>query len=222
MCPTCGNVCSPDFKAEKTKELRARLSSIKKSADEIEEARKKLMQKINDGQFARDSLEKQATSIGSLIAVIQRAEKLPSLKERLKAIGGVTPESNEAEIRDIRDKMESLRLRSNTCAKKRQSLANTRSYAKNIAEAELKHKAALAQLAAFKETTKILEKEQENAMESAFKPILSIAEQFSRGIFKTPLEYNDGDLGRYEKGVWVSIDLFSGTEKAIAFCRQLS
>jgi hypothetical protein len=55
-----------------------------------------------------------------------------------------------------------------------------------------------------------------------FVPILKVAERFTRGIFKDPLIFTEGQLGislasKFGEGVYIPHRTFSGTEQAIAF-----
>ena len=43
------------------------------------------------------------------------------------------------------------------------------------------------------------------------------AARFTAGILRSPLVYQDGDLGRFEGDKFISWETFSGTEEALAF-----
>jgi hypothetical protein len=58
---------------------------------------------------------------------------------------------------------------------------------------------------------------QEDMVAGAFGKILSIANTITTGILKTPLEYRDGEIGRFEGPTWISHRTFSGLEKAISY-----
>jgi hypothetical protein len=50
---------------------------------------------------------------------------------------------------------------------------------------------------------------------AAFGPLLQTANRFVAGILPTPLEYRDGEIGRYQAGAWVPVRCFGGTMTAI-------
>lgn len=216
-CPTCGNNYSKEFKEHARKNVADRINA---NNEAFKIASKEKGEYTRDGQAKReqhDNLVKRVESMGSLLAKVTEGNRLPILRERLVKLGSpVEIDNKEAEDAE-RAKLVPINERASSLKKKRQILANTLAYAKSVAEAEEKTKAGNAEMTAYKLTVKLLEGEQEEVMDASFKPILSIAENFSRGIFKTPLEYNEGELGRYEKGIWVSIDLFSGAEQVVAY-----
>jgi DNA repair exonuclease SbcCD ATPase subunit len=62
-----------------------------------------------------------------------------------------------------------------------------------------------------------LETVQREMVESAFGALLARANTIMGSLLPSPLEYRDGELGRYNGGTWVSHETFSGTEKALAY-----
>lgn len=58
---------------------------------------------------------------------------------------------------------------------------------------------------------------QAKIVEAAFNGLLKIARQFTDGLLLSALEYRDGELGRNQDGVWVSHEVFSGTEKLLTY-----
>ena len=54
-------------------------------------------------------------------------------------------------------------------------------------------------------------------VEDAFRPLLTVANSFFGAILKSPLAYNDGEIGTWREGVWVGHRTFSGTEKALCY-----
>src|SRR5206468_3649845 len=62
----------------------------------------------------------------------------------------------------------------------------------------------------------VLEATRNQFMQSGFGPFLQVANEFAKGILRTPLEFQHGEIGRVdEKGRWVSSATFSGTEAAV-------
>lgn len=82
------------------------------------------------------------------------------------------------------------------------------------AEARLKHKAAEE---VFKLGIAAVKKLQQEMIDAALRALMGVANKFTTGILKAPLEYRDGDIGYVNDGQWVSHECFSGTEEALAY-----
>lgn len=67
------------------------------------------------------------------------------------------------------------------------------------------------------EAVKAMEKLQVKLVEDAFGVIMAKANRLVEGIMLSPLEYKDGEIGRWNGGTWVPHKTFSGTEKALGY-----
>jgi hypothetical protein len=77
---------------------------------------------------------------------------------------------------------------------------------------------AQAEYAVLKAVVKLLEEKQSGMVDEVFARLLATANKLAGSILKSPLAYQDGEVGRWaDKGVWVPIRAFSGTEEAVAF-----
>ena len=85
------------------------------------------------------------------------------------------------------------------------------------AQALLQHAAVVAEKDVLAEAVTMIEALQAEMVKQAFGPLLDRANAITSGILKTPMEYRDGELGRFEGATWISHRTFSGTEKAIAY-----
>jgi hypothetical protein len=75
-----------------------------------------------------------------------------------------------------------------------------------------------AELHAFKHALTKMTEHQARLSDSAVKQLLAVANQFVEGLLKSPLCVKEGEIGRYEgKSTWVAHEVFSGTEKLIAY-----
>lgn len=85
------------------------------------------------------------------------------------------------------------------------------------AQAVIQRQEITAEVEVIKEAVKMFDAFQEQMVKEVFTELLVTANKVTQGILKTPLEYKDGEIGRYQGPVWVSHKTFSGTEKAIAY-----
>jgi len=63
----------------------------------------------------------------------------------------------------------------------------------------------------------VLVRHQEDIAEKAFTSLLKTAQLFTNQILRSSVVYRDGEFGRWEKKRWVSHEVFSGTEKLLAY-----
>ena len=89
--------------------------------------------------------------------------------------------------------------------------------ARRNAEALEEHGRYVAEVAVTKETVAILEALQAELVKQAFGQILERANKVTAGILRSPLDYKDGEIGRWEGSTWISHRTFSGSEKALAY-----
>lgn len=74
-----------------------------------------------------------------------------------------------------------------------------------------------AEVEVLKAVVAILEALQVAMVKKAFETILERANKVTKDIMLTPLEYHDGEIGRFQGGQWISHRTFSGTEKALTY-----
>jgi hypothetical protein len=69
----------------------------------------------------------------------------------------------------------------------------------------------------FKLAVEEVAKLQQEMIDGAIGGLMAVANQFTVGIMRAPLQYRDGDIGYMHAGQWVSHETFSGTEEALAY-----
>lgn len=88
---------------------------------------------------------------------------------------------------------------------------------KRVAEAKEQLVKATARAMALKLVVAKLQEVQANMVAAAFEGVLKVANQVlgdaEMKLLKTPLAYRQGELGRFETGLWISHKTFSGQEK---------
>lgn len=75
--------------------------------------------------------------------------------------------------------------------------------------------AAKERAAKIKDVQAGLKDAREQMVEAAFGPLLSTANKFVADIIPTPLEYRDGEIGRFHDGSWIPVWAFGGTFEAV-------
>jgi hypothetical protein len=58
---------------------------------------------------------------------------------------------------------------------------------------------------------------QGEAVERAFKPLLTVANRIAGAVLKSPLMYRAGEIGRMDGRTWISHQTFSGSEQAVTY-----
>jgi hypothetical protein len=85
------------------------------------------------------------------------------------------------------------------------------------AKATERYEQVKATLAVEAKAVELLEALQSAMVKNAFDSILETANQLTTGILRGRLDYHEGEIGRWEDGVWICHHSFSGTEKALAY-----
>ena len=85
------------------------------------------------------------------------------------------------------------------------------------AQALIEHAACKAGLEVTQAAIKTLETVQAEMVQAAFAVILRKVNRFTDGIMKSPVEYREGEIGRWEGKTWIRHEVFSGTEKALTY-----
>lgn len=62
-----------------------------------------------------------------------------------------------------------------------------------------------------------LQEERERIINEAFKPLLEKVNTFTAGILPSPLEFREGELGRYNGPSWVPVRAFGGAYTAVTY-----
>lgn len=140
--------------------------------------------------------------LNGLPAPVDHSEKLKALNESIEAAG---------------PKIELLR-------QERRSAEMERNDQQRLAEARRKHDAADAAEKEWKKIKNLLIEWKGKLIEQVFGPLLETANVFTENIFKSPIEYRDGELG-YDshisfgshegRSVFITDAVFSGTEEAL-------
>lgn len=64
---------------------------------------------------------------------------------------------------------------------------------------------------------KAVASERAGLIDATFGPLLERVNVFTQGILETPLEYREGELGRFVGPSWVPVRCFGGTHQAVTY-----
>lgn len=81
---------------------------------------------------------------------------------------------------------------------------------KNRDEATVEHTVAKAAIGVIRDI-------QEKMVKDAFVPLIKIANELFGDMFRSPLDYHQGDVGTWRAGRWFTHTTFSGIEKALTY-----
>jgi hypothetical protein len=166
-------------------------------------------------------LAKAADERRALEADIAKAEAAAGDVQRLNAeLTALTPDDPqiEAAIQAKVSEYNANLTRANELDQQRRLAEKRQNDAQRAAEAETQRTEALAEVAVSKQAAATLKEIQERFVRAAFDPVLKSANAHFGAILQTPLAYNDGEIGTWRNGTWVSHKTFSGAEERLAYC----
>lgn len=142
-------------------------------------------------------------------------EARASAAEHLKGLGTVEPIDAEL-VRQQAAHVHDLAMALGELRKRRDDAKRLSQDAARAAQAALEHETAAMQVALIKAIGKELKVIQSEIVDGAFKGLMAVANKVAAGVLRSPLDYHDSDIGRWEGAQWINHKTFSGTEQAIA------
>lgn len=88
---------------------------------------------------------------------------------------------------------------------------------RTMEEAKAKQERELTREQLLKVAREALAAERERIINEALKPLLDQVNIFTAGILPTPLEFHEGELGRYSGASWVPVRVFGGCFTAVTY-----
>lgn len=225
-CPCC-HATGEGWKALRVQELSTQIAIAK---DEAIEARNTYttgcqQERINAAHLRTMQTNRktyletvgQIQSCDAQIRQVQAAQvSLEKLNETLATIPAEDPE--------ITAKMDSLKTQLTVNARARdeaeqqkKTVIGRQQDLKRLAEAEKQRDDTKVDIEAITVAGKRLREIQSEMVTAAFTPLLIAANYIFGSILKTPIAYNEGEIGTWRAGVWVTHRTFSGTEKALTY-----
>lgn len=227
-CPFCG-ASGDGWKVLKTAEINSALAGLRvketqlaEHAENVRVAALELQDRLAAGVrmvAARSSinaeivkLEREMETLENQLVVIKAKE------EELAALGGSETTTDAlAKSNAIQANIATEQTAISEIDRKLAAIAARDGELKRLAEAEKQRDEAKEEEKQIKTALELLRETQRKMVADAFGPLLATANGFFGSIFRTPIAYNDGEIGTWRDGVWVGHRTFSGTEKALCY-----
>lgn len=166
-----------------------------------------------------DRLEVLAHQIANLSDDLSRlaiAEKLAARQDEMEALGE-TGESSAERAAHVSDEIEVMRERLEELAQLEKRVAAQAGEAKRLVEAQEAREKQEARAKTLKLLQKVIAEVRADMIAKTFGPILERVNVFTRGILPTPLEYREGELGRFQGMNWIPVRTFGGAYTAVTY-----
>ena len=226
ICPFCG-ASGDGWKTLRTSEINSVISAMMDKGTALNHsvagktarlqtihdllmAAKTDMHRFETTKSERDRLQTEMKDLqNKLIVLVAASEELAAL-----------PTTSQAAVDALREFEAELTAANSylaLCDAQRKASIQREQDKKRMAEAEEQRDQAKADLATFVTAGKRLREIQGEMVTAAFTPLLATANSFFGTVLKTPIAYNQGEIGTWRSGIWVSHRTFSGTEKALTY-----
>lgn len=146
---------------------------------------------------------------------IDHANTLAAAEEELRSISIDGAEDAEMRAADMEDSIAALREKLEELEQQRKRAANQAGDRTRLAQADEAQTKAEAEVSALKVAQSTLATAKAKLIQETMRPLLDRVNQFTTGILDTPLEFRDGEIGRYKAGTWVPVRCFGGTHQAV-------
>lgn len=226
VCPCCG-ASGEGWKIARTRELQA---SIEELSNIIEEGETHLATALEQERIHATHLTALQSSrkdyLKSIEALRMIDERIAQARDAVARINTVndTLATIPAEDAQITAKMETLKTALTVNARSRDELEQAHKQSigrqqdlKRLSEAEKQRDDTKVDIEAITVAGKRLREIQSEMVKAAFAPLLNTANAIFGTILSTPIAYNEGEIGTWRAGVWVTHRTFSGTEKALTY-----
>lgn len=156
-------------------------------------------------------------NIGSWQAADQSNEKrLEAARQTIEETKDVKP-LEDGELQITRDVMAKVDAEIKAVTDRRDAAIKLRTDLQRAAQAGQKHESHKAMTACIKAAGDELKNVQKEMIEQAFRGILDFANNIVGNLLISPLDYHQGEIGRWDGYRFVKHRTFSGTEKALCY-----
>jgi uncharacterized coiled-coil DUF342 family protein len=225
-CPYCG-AAGDGWKALKSGEITSAIAGLRAKRDQLVEHVGKLktsaadlLTRFTEGRDAQSARRVLESELVNLRRDLEAAEKQIAVLEGKEQELATIPAEDPAVVAAVETAQTALNVANDalrTLDAQRKAVLGRANDLKRLAEAETARDAARLEETLAKAALEELRTVQRKMVEDAFRPLLTVANSFFGAILKSPLAYNDGEIGTWREGVWVGHRTFSGTEKALCY-----
>ena len=159
------------------------------------------------------------SALNAARAEVQRLESAVALDvERRKQLQEIpSVDANATELAAAAQAMREKQTALNDADQKRRALSGRANDLTRLAQAEKSRDEARAAEQVAKLAVAVTKELKAELVAEAFKPLLETANAFFGDVLRSRLDYNEGEIGTWRGGLWVSHATFSGTEKAMTY-----
>lgn len=146
------------------------------------------------------------------------APRLAELRARVAALKGLSAEDvHEANCRiDAEEaKIAALHAERQGVQRQRERIAELRQAQALAGKSVKENEKAAAEVSVLKRMEDEIEGIRLEGVKDSIQPALDICNKFADGVLRSPIIYNDGEIGRMQDGVFIDITGFSGAEEAL-------
>ena len=225
VCPYCGAAGATwrdprrtqiDSTAAGLQEKRAALVTHQRA---LEEHRINLATRIARLRAEVTRARGAESALNAARAEVQRLEAAVALDaERRKQLQEIpTVEANTVDLAAAAQAMREKQTALNETDQKRRAMSGRANDLTRLAQAEKSRDEARAAEQVAKAAVAVTKELKAELVAEAFNPLLETANAFFGDVLRSPLAYNQGEIGTWRGGLWVSHATFSGTEKAMTY-----
>jgi hypothetical protein len=228
-CPTCDSKTKAWRESYKAKHerlmasydadlatLATELGAATQTLERAEQAHADCMARDTKIEDFRTRAKNHRETISRLQDEQRDFEKLTAERKGLDALGD---KPDETELATLRANIARLNMNIGMLETEQRRAIQAGQDALRKAQAERDRASAEAKKEIAALALKKLMELQKEAIDTAIGALMGVARKFTDGILKTPLEFREGEFGRWQGTQWIPCDdvSFSGTEQAIAF-----
>jgi hypothetical protein len=212
-----------DALSQRVKDLQAAVDKAQRATENLPGLRAQL-QALGDTAgtpaikpAGLDEADAYVAELRDTVRRVQLVTDRTKLQAQLAAAEIVGDEDTEQRKAALEDEVEATEERVEALKLQQQQAANQKADQKRLQEAQEAREAAAATVVLVNAVKKAIGAEREELIRESFGPLLDTANTFTAGILPTPLEYHEGEIGRFQDGQWIDVDAFGGAFTAATY-----
>ena len=206
------------------KELDTALNEALAAREKIEAQIAKVKTELQEAQESDDAVRGKQISLGHQRSDLKRTAADIEADRKRKAtidtakdtVKDATPDDWAADLATEQAAYAHLEQTNTELQAQVKLLITKREKTKQRAKAEAQSAICAAEVAIYKAAVKVVEETKDKLVKATFGPLITKLNEIGGCLLQTPLDYRDGDLGRWDGRDWIPFDAFGGSEKAIA------
>lgn len=202
-----------ESKKAQANQIMARLNRFGQAKMAAQAAR---IQSIRVQRSAFDSARNRRMQLGSIgdarAAANARRSEVQGELEKLPSAEALT-QNFQSTLNDLR----AVEADIVTLEEKRVAYIQAKAHETRNAQALIEHRKATAEVEITKAALKVVSDIRAKMVAVAFGEILRTVNAITAGVIAEPIEYREGEIGRWRGATWIKHESFSGYEKALTY-----